>query len=99
VSIKTNFIRLRRKSDDVKLSGLSASLLPEGGSAPGDLISLVQNSGINWQYDFPGQVTNGTYILYVNGVPVLNDGEPQEVRIIRNGIISAGDTDFAKDSW
>jgi hypothetical protein len=90
---------LRRKSDDLKLSGLTVALLPEGGSAPGDLISLTQNAGIIWQYDFSPSVTNGNYILYINGVPSKNNGVDLEVRIIRDGIIEAGDTDFAKDSW
>lgn len=95
--INTNWVRLRGKSDDSKQSGLTVALLPDGGTAPGDLISLTQNAGIAWQYDFPAGVTNGTYTLYINGSPAQNNGVDIEVRVIRDGIIEAIDTDFAKE--
>jgi hypothetical protein len=92
--IYTDSIRLRGKSDDSKQTGLTVALLPEGGTAPGDLISLTQNAGTNWQYDFSGAVTNGRYTLYINGSPAQNGGVDIELYVMRNEV-SAGDTDFA----
>lgn len=97
--IHTNFIRLRAKSDDSKQSGLTVGLVPVDGLYPGDYIALTQNSGTNWQYDFPSSVTNGTYKLWINYTEAMNNGVQIEVRVIRDGIVEAGDTDFAKDSW
>jgi hypothetical protein len=98
-TIYTEDIRIRNKSSDLLEAGLTLWLLPGGGSAPGDLIELTEDAGTSGQYNFPVGVTNGTYELYSGAagsqVPVQNNGETIIVRIIRDGIIKAEDTDFA----
>ena len=97
--VVNDFIRLRDKADDSKESGLTVQLLPDGGTAPGDLITITQNAGIDWQYDFPVGVTNGLYKLYIGGVIAKNNGVDIEVYAIRGGVVSTAEADFAKDSW
>ena len=97
MSLRTHYIRIRRKSDDAKLTGLTVQLLPVGGTYPGDAITLTQDSGTNWQYNFTSGVTNGWYYLYVSGSQVLSGGTPVQIRVIRD-LVSADDCDFV-DDW
>lgn len=88
--IHTDHLALRDKDTDEKLVGMSVSLLKEGQTAPGGLIALQASATRGWVYVFNSQIDNGTYTVYVNGVvvPDLN------IRVIRGGIITVGDTDF-----
>jgi len=93
-TIHTDSIRLRSIEDDSRLSGLTVHLLPEGGTAPGDLIALTQDEGIEWQYNFPVQIENGLYDLYIDMLPAQVNFEQIQVRVMRGGIVQATDTDF-----
>ena len=84
MSLHADYIRLRNKTTDAKESGHTIQLLPEGGSAPGDLISCPADSGINWQYNFGATVTNGIYTVYLNGSPLMNDGQPVTIKVQRD---------------
>ena len=84
-TVHKDFIRLRSITDDSKLNGLTVALLPDGASAPGGLISLTQNAGINWQYDFPASITNGKYTLYVNSTVVQVNGVDVTIQVYRTG--------------
>ena len=95
--IYTNSLTLRAMSDDSRASGYTVQLLPEGGTAPGELITLTQDTGKNWQYNFPAAVTNGVYDVYVGGVAVKHNGIQEKIRVIRDGIVKSEDVDFAKD--
>ena len=86
--IHTDCIRLRNKSDLSPLPGVTVALLPEGGTAPGDLISLTQNAGLTHQYDFSSAVVDGAYLLYVAGVPVVLNGQAVEVHVIRGANVT-----------
>lgn len=97
-TVANDFIRLRNKTTDVKETGLTVALLPDGGSAPGDLISLTQDPGNNWQYNFSGSVVNGLYKLYIGGVVAKNNGVDIEVYAIRGGVVTADEVSFV-DDW
>ncbi len=98
-AIYTESITIRNKSTDARETGLTLWLLPEGGTAPDDCIQLTENANMSGQYDFPTQVTNGNYVLYSGPsgaqVPVQHGSQQVEVRVIRDGIVKAEDTDFA----
>jgi hypothetical protein len=98
--IFTDSLPLRDVSTDARITSGRYWLLPEGGTAPGELIEITQNAGKNWQWDFPGEVTNGLYTLYVGDpgsqVVVSHGGEDEVIRVIRQGIVTAEDTDFVK---
>jgi len=91
---------LRDVTDDTRITSGRYWLLPEGGTAPGDLIELNQNAGKNWFWDFPEGISNGLYTLYAGDpgsqVPVSHGGEEEAIRVIRQGIITQSDTDFIK---
>ena len=97
--VANEFIRLRKKSDDSKLTGLTVALLPDGATAPGGLIALTQNAGTNWQYDFTGSVVNGLHTLYIDGSIAKNGAVDMEVYVIRGGVITEAEAAFLKDSW
>lgn len=94
-------IPLRNATTDEREIGLDVWLLPEGGTAPGELIQLTPNAGLPWYYDFPAQVVNGLYDLYTgpagSQVPVKHNGEQVQVRVMRGGNVDEGDTTFVKD--
>ncbi|MCA9400723.1 MAG: hypothetical protein KC713_03790 [Candidatus Omnitrophica bacterium] len=100
--IFTDSLPLRDVADDSRITSGRYWLLPEGGTAPGDLIEITQNAGKNWMWDFPVEVTNGIYSLYVGDpgsqVVVSHGGEDEVIRVIRQGIIGQADTDFVK-AW
>lgn len=81
--IHTDCIRLRNKSDDSRLEGVSVSLLPNGETAPGGLIAISANAGLPHQYDFNVSIVDGQYTLYVNSTPAVLNGEPIIVHVIR----------------
>ena len=85
MTVHYDHIRLRAKSDDSKQTGLTVALLPDGASAPGGLISLTQDTGTNWQYNFPAGVTNGIYTLYINGTVAQNNGTDIQIQVMRTG--------------
>jgi hypothetical protein len=99
--IYTDSLPLRDLSTGDPKTGETVWLLPEGGTPPGDLIQLTANPGIAWYYDFPGGIVNGMYDLYTGSpgsqVAVIHSGEQVKVRVIREGIVEAGDTDFVKE--
>jgi len=84
MSLHADYIRLRNKTTDAKESGHTIQLLPEGGSAPGDLITCPSDGGISWQYNFPAEVTNGQYTVYLNGNSLMNDGEEVVIKVQRD---------------
>jgi len=98
-AIYTDSINLKLTSDGSRATGLTLWLLPEGGTAPGDLIALTESAYNNGEYDFPVEVTNGTYTLYSGNagsqVAVKKGGVTISVPVARSGIISAENTDFA----
>jgi len=93
--IYTNSIPLRDSSDDSKITSGRYWLLPEGGSAPGDLIELTQDATFNWYWNFPVEITNGNYTLYSGSPGSQIEVTGGNVRVIRDGIVTAADTDFA----
>lgn len=96
--ICAEFLRLRNKTSGAFETGLTVQLLPDGGTAPGDLITLTENAGLGGQYDFGGSVTNGKYDVYVGGSAVMLNGEQVSIYVLRDGIVTATDTDFAEDA-
>lgn len=95
--IKTDSIRLLKQADRTPANGLSVSLLPDGATAPGGLISLTENADINWQYDFPVSITNGRYTVYINGLPMAIDGEDVLIEVQRNGKSDPVNTNYLSD--
>ena len=91
-------IALRLRSSDARATGLTVALLPDGGSAPGDLISLTESTNVDGEYDFPGGVTSGLYTLYIGGVVAQKDSENIQIMVSRSGQIAPENTTFAK-TW
>lgn len=91
-TIHIDFIRLIDSETMEPEPDLTVQLLPDGGSAPGDLISLTPDSLLAWQYNFPSQVTNGVYDLYIGGSAYAPGGTQVQIRVIRDGIIEDSDT-------
>ena len=87
VDINTSFIRIRNITDDSRGTGYTIQLLPDGGTAPADLITLTANAVLTWQYDFPGTVTNGKYTVYSSGSPAQVNGENVEIQVMRDGVV------------
>lgn len=81
--------------------GQTLWLLPDGGSAPGDLIPLTENSYVSGRYMFPSQITNGLYDLYEGSAgsqtPVQHGGTTEQVRVMRDGMVEESDMSIAKD--
>ena len=98
--IHTNSILIRNKSDDSRATGLHLWLLPDGGTAPDDLIELTENTNLPGEYLFPSAVTNGKYLLYSgespSQTPVQIGGQTVEVFVFRDGIIQESDCAFLK---
>lgn len=94
-SIHSEYIRLKNVADDARATGHTAQLLPEGGTAPGGLITLTANAALPHQYDFPPAVVNGKYTLYLSGVVATLDSVNIEIRVRRDGVVEPGDTSFA----
>ena len=99
-AIYTESIVVRNKTTDERETGLNLWLLPEGGEVPGDLIGLTENAYMPGEYEFVPDVVNSNYTLYSGAtqetaVPVQHGGVTIEVRVIREGIVKARDTDFA----
>lgn len=86
-TIYTDSIPLRNKSDDSKATGLAVSLWQNGSK----VADLTQDSGKNWYYNFPANLKNGVYDLYVNNVPVKHNGIQQTVTVVRD--------DTLPESW
>jgi hypothetical protein len=88
-SIKVNYIRLRNKSDNAFSTGLEVWLLPDGGTAPGDLISLTENSNFGGQFDFNSSVVNGKYRVYQGSAgsqtPIMHGTDYEEIEVRRDG--------------
>ena len=55
---------LRNAATDARETGLEVWLLPEGGTAPDDLIECFANAGLPWYYDVPPETPDGVYDLY-----------------------------------
>jgi len=89
-------IKLRGITDDSKQSGLTVALLPSGGTAPGDLISLTQDTGINWQYNFSSSIINDIYKLYINSTVAQINSNDIYVMVKRAG--NPG-MNFLIDKW
>jgi len=89
-------IALRLRSDDSRATGLTVALLPDGGSAPGDLIELTESATVSGEYDFPGGVTSGLYTLYVGGVVAQKDSENIQIVVNRSGKVAPENTTFGK---
>ena len=94
--IFTEYINLRDVTDDSKVTGVTVELLPVGSSYPSGAIALTANASIPHQYEFNGSVVNGSYYLYVDSVLQLRKiATAWVIRVIRGGIVSPEDTDFA----
>jgi hypothetical protein len=100
--LKADSVILRTLADEERMTGYDVWLLPEGGTAPGDLILLTENGQHAGMYEFGGSVTNGTYQLFIGTagaqLPVEIDSEEVFISVVRSGIVQAENTDFA-ETW
>jgi len=97
VIITTDFLRLRRESDDQRLTGQDVEVLAEGDSYPDDAIDLTEDSDINGQYNFGSGVTDGKYLVYVEGEKIQMNSEDVYIQVIRSGVIDPIHTSFVQE--
>lgn len=90
-NICTEGLQIRNNTTDEREQGLRVWLLPDGGSAPGDLIEISENTYIPGWYEFVGSITNGVYTVYTGEagaqVPIAHNGVNWEIQVYRNGNI------------
>jgi len=85
--IKVDHIRLKNKADKSEASGLTQVELRDGAT----VYTLTANTSIDWQYDFPANLPNGTFDLWIGGLQSMHNGDPVQVRVQRGGNIGTAD--------